>query len=286
MYELSTAATAGKPEVAARLRRGLSLKRVIIGILVAALGVGSVFVAPAFTVVVVLIAVIGAVEFTNLAQRAGADISLPVAAAACAAYPLLASAGLLTRWEPALVSIIVIASFLASLTADLERFAGRCAMTVLASLYLGKLLSYFVLLRGAHNGLTFTVWLIVVVALTDIAAMVAGLQYGRHRMAPRLSPSKTWEGAAAALLVATLVGAAMGLSPFIGVPWWLAFLFPLCVSVAAAIGDLVESALKRNAQVKDSGHIIAGHGGVLDRFDSYIFAGVVGYAVLLLAGRL
>ena len=68
-------------------------------------------------------------------------------------------------------------------------------------------------------------------------------------------------------------------------PWWLAIVYPLSVSIAAEFGDLVESALKRNAHVKDAGNLIAGHGGVLDRFDSYIFACVVGYAVLLLGGR-
>jgi phosphatidate cytidylyltransferase len=67
-------------------------------------------------------------------------------------------------------------------------------------------------------------------------------------------------------------------------PWWISVVLPLSVSIAAEFGDLVESALKRNAQVKDSGHLLAAHGGVLDRFDSYIFAAGVGYAALLLAG--
>ncbi len=157
-------------------------------------------------------------------------------------------------------------------------------MTVLASLYLGKLLSYFIILRLSPDGARLTLWLIVIVALTDIVGMIVGLGFGHRPLAPKLSPSKSQEGAIAALLVATFVGASMWWVMRLPGPWWLALAFPLCVSIAAEFGDLVESALKRSAQVKDSGHIIAGHGGVLDRFDSYVFAGVVGYAVLLLAG--
>ena len=84
--------------------------------------------------------------------------------------------------------------------------------------------------------------------------------------------------------MASLAGFALWWPLGVPGPWWIALAFPLCVSVAAEFGDLVESAIKRNAQVKDSGHVFAGHGGVLDRFDSYIFAGVIGYALLLFAG--
>lgn len=281
---MNTVIAAGKAGVGERFRRELTVKRVLIGFLVAGLGVASIFNEMAFTLVITTIAVVGSIEFSNLARRAGAEVALPIAVAACAAYPLLAYFHLLGHDESALIVAIVLASFVASLPAGLERFAGRVAMTVLASLYLGKLLSYFIILRLSPDGARLTFWLIVIVALTDIVGMIVGLGFGHRPLAPKLSPSKTQEGAIAALLVATFVGASMWWVMRLPGPWWLALVFPLCVSVAAEFGDLVESALKRNAQVKDSGHIIAGHGGVLDRFDSYVFAGVVGYAVLLLAG--
>ncbi|MDQ6767318.1 MAG: phosphatidate cytidylyltransferase [Candidatus Eremiobacteraeota bacterium] len=283
---MNTIAAAGKSATSERFRRELSAKRVIIGFLVAGIGIASIFNDVSFAIVITAIAVIGATEFSNLARRAGAEVALPIAVAACAAYPLLAYVHLLARYESALIVIIVLASFAASMSAQLERFAGRAAMTVLATLYLGKLLTYFIILHQQPDGARLTLWLVVIVALTDIVGMMAGLGFGHHPLAPKLSPSKTQEGAVAALVVATFVGAAMWWIMRLHGPWWLAFAFPLSVSVAAEFGDLVESALKRNAHVKDSGQLIAGHGGVLDRFDSYIFAGVVGYTVLLAAGAL
>lgn len=282
---MNTMAAVGKTAMAARFRRELTGKRVLIGFLVAAVGIASIFNEIAFTIVITSIAVIGSIEFANLARRAGGEVALPIAVAACAAYPLLAYFHLLARYESTLVVAIVISSFVASLTARLERFAGRVAMTVLAALYLGKLLSYFILLRLSPDGARLTLWLVVIVALTDIVGMIAGLGFGHRPLAPKLSPSKTEEGAVAALVVATLAGAAMWWVMRIPGPAWMALALPLCVSVAAEFGDLVESALKRNAQVKDSGQLIAGHGGVLDRFDSYLFAAVVGYAILFVAGR-
>ena len=283
---MNTVIATPKADVAARLRQGLSAKRVVIGLVVAIVGIASVYNQATFALVVCAISVIGAAEFANLARRSGGEVSLPVALVACGLYPALAYFHVLTRYEPWLITAIVVASFAASLTADLDRFAGRCAMTVLATLYLGKMLSFLVLMRAAHNGLAFTLWLVIIVALTDIVGMVAGLGFGQHLLAPRLSPAKTWEGAIGAFAVATLLGAGMWWTLQIHGPWWLAFVFPLAVSFAAEIGDLIESAFKRNAQVKDSGQLLADHGGVLDRFDSYIFAGVVGYVVLMLAGLL
>jgi phosphatidate cytidylyltransferase len=267
-----------------RLRRELTVKRVVIGVIVACLGIASIFYAPAFAAVIAAIALIGAVEFSNLARRANGEVSLPIAVFACAAYPALAYFGLLPRYESALVALIVLASFVAALPARLERYDGRVAMTVLASLYLGKLLSYFIILRALPHGASLVLWIVIIVVLTDTAGMIAGLRFGHHLLAPRLSPGKTWEGAIAALVTAAIAGAASFWLIGIHGPVWLAIVLPLCVCVAAQFGDLVESALKRNAQVKDSGNLLGSHGGVLDRFDSYIFAGIVGYAILLLAG--
>ena len=282
---MNTLAAAAKDTVAARFRRELSAKRVIIGCIVAAVGLTSIANEIAFAIVICVIAVAGAVEFANLARRAGGEVALPVAVAACAAYPLMAYLGLLPAHESALVAGIVIASFVTSLTAPLDRFAGRAALTLLCAMYLGKLLSYYILLRHAPVGAELMVCLVVTVALTDIVGMVVGLGFGHHQLAPRLSPAKTVEGALAALVAATLAGASLWWFMRLPGPWWLAIAYPLSVSVAAEFGDLVESALKRNAHVKDAGNLIAGHGGVLDRFDSYIFACVVGCAVLLLGGR-
>src|SRR5579864_455465 len=283
---MNTVAAAPKSNVAARFRQALTAKRVLIGFVVAVLGIASIYNTLAFALVVVSISVIAAVEFANLAKRSGAEVALPVSLIACGLYPTLAYFHLLAQYEAWLITAIVVASFAASLTADLDHFAGRCAMTVLSTLYLGKMFSFLVLLREAHNGLAFTLWLIVIVALTDIVGMIAGLGFGQHPLAPRLSPAKTWEGAIIALAVATVLGTAMWFALHVRGPLWVAVVLPLCVSIAAEIGDLIESAFKRNAQVKDSGQLLASHGGVLDRFDSYIFAGVTGYIVLGFAGLL
>lgn len=267
-----------------RLRQELSLKRVAIGLLVAALGIGCVFARPLWGLLILSISLLSCVEFARLTQRAGAAASLWVAIPAVAGYIIETYFNL--RFEPGMVVVIVIAAMIAALAGGVDRFAFRWGMTVIAALYLGKIASYLVALRGiTHGGGAYTLWLIIIVALTDIAGMIVGLQFGRTPLAPRISPGKTWEGAIAAFVVAIVAGTLLGLIPAVGAPWYLGMTFAGSVSIAAQLGDLVESALKRNAQVKDSGALIIGHGGVLDRFDSYFLAGVVGYAILLWFGR-
>jgi phosphatidate cytidylyltransferase len=270
----------------ARLRDALTGKRLINGTLVAAIGLGSVFSAPAFAVLIALIGIFGVFELKNIARRTGAELSASVAVAACIAYVVLAYLHLLERYESILVGSIIVASLVSAFAHGIDRFGGRCGMTLFASLYLGKLLSYFILLRGAPHGVALTLYVAILVALTDIFGMVAGLRFGRTQMAPRLSPHKTWEGAIGAFIVATGAAVGMAFEPHVALPWWLGLALGATIAVAAEIGDLFESALKRNAQIKDSGQIIGGHGGVLDRFDSYLVAGVAAYTLLGLAGRL
>ena len=279
-------AAATSENVGTKVRQALNARRLINGTLVAVIGLASVAWTPAFTALLIVIGTVGVFELKNIARRTGNELSASVAIAACVAYAVLAYLGMLERYEWVLGGAIIVASLVSAFAHGSDRFAGRCGMTLFASMYLGKLLSYFVLLRRAPHGGALTVWVIVLVALTDIFGMIGGLRFGRKRMAPRLSPHKTWEGAFVAFAVATLAGVGLSFVPQIGEPWWLGLILGASCAVAAEVGDLFESALKRNAQIKDSGQLIAGHGGVLDRFDSYLVAGVVAYTVLALAGRL
>ena len=118
-------------------------------------------------------------------------------------------------------------------------------------------------------------WLLFTLAGTsasDTGAYAVGRLIGRHRMAPTLSPNKTWEGAAGGLIVSVAAMLAVGAWLELGVVFWQYLVVAVVVAVVAQLGDLFESFLKRRADAKDSGSIMPGHGGLLDRIDSILFA--------------
>ena len=118
-------------------------------------------------------------------------------------------------------------------------------------------------------------WLLMACALNwvgDTAAMLAGRAFGRHKLAPVISPGKTWEGSVASLLTSMAFGVFYILWALPAFPWWKSLLIATAANVAGQIGDLAESALKRGANVKDSGTMLPGHGGWLDSVDSTLFA--------------
>ena len=118
-------------------------------------------------------------------------------------------------------------------------------------------------------------WLLMACALNwvgDTAAMVVGRAIGKHKLAPVISPGKTWEGSIASLLAGAAFGVGYILWALPAVPWWRTLAIAAAANVAGQIGDLAESALKRAAGVKDSGTMLPGHGGWLDRVDSTLFA--------------
>jgi phosphatidate cytidylyltransferase len=154
------------------------------------------------------------------------------------------------------------------------------AVTVLGSAWIGLGLAHLVLLRELpEHGVLVIFTVVLTVFASDTAAFAAGRVIGRHKMAPQTSPGKTWEGFAAGTIVAVLVPFfALYEEEFLTVPESLAL--GAVIAVAGPIGDLFESALKRDAGVKDSGRLLLGHGGVLDRLDAFLFTGVAAYYLL------
>ncbi|WP_034550262.1 phosphatidate cytidylyltransferase [Carnobacterium funditum] len=153
------------------------------------------------------------------------------------------------------------------------------AMAILGSIYIGFGFKYFLLIR--FEGLGLLLLALFIVWATDIGAYLVGRKFGKNKLAPHISPNKTIEGSLggvfSALVVATIYFFVFPLDFSFGMTVILAIL----ISVSGQLGDLVESALKRHYQVKDSGKILPGHGGILDRFDSILFAMPVLYLLTL-----
>ena len=159
------------------------------------------------------------------------------------------------------------------------------AWTIVGILYVGWLLSYLVALRGLDSGRNWVFLALFVTFASDTTAFFIGRAWGRHHLAPNISPGKTWEGAIAGACGAIIVSLLFIIpSPFsLPLSYWQAILLGLLVSIFGQLGDLAESLLKRNMGVKESGKLIPGHGGVLDRIDSVVLAGIVVYYYVLWA---
>lgn len=180
---------------------------------------------------------------------------------------------------------LLVALFSASTSGLIASFAGGAAFwTIIGVLYLCFPMLALVWLRAMpEDGAATTLWLLLVVWTADVAAYFVGRNLGGPRLAPSISPGKTWSGFCGGLIGAILVGIVVTMvnGPF-GV--LTAFFLAVSMAVAAQIGDLAESALKRRAGVKDSGTVIPGHGGIFDRVDGLLFAAPVLAMIALMIG--
>lgn len=243
-----------------------------------------------FSLILVLLSV-AAIEFCALMKQDGFS---PAPVFAVALLGILLIDAQFPTWRPFGYRILVPGVSLvlmASLTWQLAHREGHptadWALSMAGGLYLGWFGAHMLRLRNVPEGEWWVLTAIPAIMIADSTAYFVGRKWGRHKMAPTLSPGKTWEGFAAGVVIGPLVAA--GLAAlwrwFAGpaAPNWLAGLvIGVAVSIAAPLGDLVVSMMKREAGAKDSGTLFPGHGGALDRVDSILWAGVIGYYLSLL----
>lgn len=151
------------------------------------------------------------------------------------------------------------------------------AWIVAGILYMGWMLSYWAELRSMELGREWIYWSMITIMVSDTSAFFVGRAWGKHLMAPAISPKKTGEGAVGGLVASIIVSIILGIVLSLPLTYWQLALAGGIISIVAQLGDLVESLLKRNTGVKDSGNLVPGHGGILDRIDSFILVGALVY---------
>jgi len=262
------------------------MKRVLTAAVLIPLVLFLVFLGPRwqwlFTVFTALVAGLAAWEYMGLAQRGGFN---PPRIAVLVA--LLALFAVNFRWPDSTTAVFGVLGLVllvyCTFFRPVENVMADSTASVFCLLYLGLTMIALPTLHAEANGPSLVAFLFCVVWVGDIAALYVGRAWGRHKLAPKLSPNKTWEGAvgsmAGSLLMAVGLLGLAGLleqwdSVILSYPediwYWLAL--AAVVNVAAQVGDLAESALKRSVGAKDSGTLLPGHGGVLDRIDALLLA--------------
>uniref|UniRef100_UPI00404A6C10 phosphatidate cytidylyltransferase n=2 Tax=Candidatus Planktophila sp. TaxID=2175601 RepID=UPI00404A6C10 len=153
----------------------------------------------------------------------------------------------------------------------IENFVKTASASALALIYLPFLAGFLILLARPHNGLERVMTFVVLVGCNDTFAYLTGVLIGKHPLAPKISPKKTIEGVIGSLIF-TILGGALAFHYIMESDWWLGALAGLMTVFTATSGDLIESALKRDLAIKDMGNLLPGHGGIMDRLDSVLFA--------------
>jgi phosphatidate cytidylyltransferase len=270
-------------------------KRVVVSIVLAAIVIGVIWLGGApFVTLLALVSGLAAWEFFRIAQAGGARPFVEFGVALSALIPVIVHARFLGFWVPPVSIVALLVPLLLAIALFRRGTAGSLGAvgaTLVGVLYTGGLLSFAYGLRyhdfviDAKGGTAMVLLPLLVTWGNDTGAYFVGRAFGRAKLMPSVSPGKTWAGAyggAAAGLLATWVLAAYVLPPLAHVTLrpLAVVIIGLALGAVSQVGDLVESTLKREGGVKDSSHLIPGHGGVLDRIDALLFVLPVSYVLL------
>ena len=238
-----------------------------------------------FILSVAVLSVIGLYEFYRGVRETGAEPQEWVGLASAflfllaARHPFHEAAFSL----PGVLTLFVIATLTIELIQENRAPIKNLGTTFLGVAYVGWLFSYLVAIRSIDGvfhvrdvpwAIPVGAWFVLYVAFTswamDTGGYLVGRKWGKHKLVPKVSPNKSWEGLFAGFASTILVSLLMGLP--MGIPWYTNLFLGLGIGVASLVGDLAESSIKRDIGIKDFGSILPGHGGILDRFDGLLFA--------------
>jgi phosphatidate cytidylyltransferase len=271
------------------------MKRILTAILLISGVVALVFLGQLWMLALVscIAAELAAYEYLSLAKAGGARIPLWWMATATAALFVFTLPGFHFEAELPLLSLLTLALLAwTGFRGTLDRVLPDAALGLFGLVYIAYPLTLVPMLWNRDDGKPLVLFLMVCVWAGDSAAMYVGRYFGRHKLTA-LSPNKTWEGSLASVAGSVLAGMAVVYAgEFLSArgntvlhivePVWQSIILAVIINVAAQMGDLLESAIKRGAGVKDSGTILPGHGGMLDRIDALLMATPVLWCVLLL----
>lgn len=224
----------------------------------------------------------GVWELGQALDRADIEISVPTIS--FCAVAIMTSAWVKDVTGLAVATAISIPFLLISgLPKGHHNFVKNATATVFATIYLPFLAGFLVVLAKPDDGLARVMTFVVVVGCNDTFGYIFGVLLGKHKLAPAISPKKTWEGLIGSLLFSILGGGLM-LSLLFDKHWLLGAAIGVAAVFTATCGDLIESAIKRDLDLKDMGAILPGHGGMLDRLDSVLLSAPIIWAILTLVG--
>ncbi len=243
-----------------------------------------------FVLLLAIMLTLGAVEVSGALRRTGMNAAVvPIVIgtptmilASYAAAMEVGGTGI--PWHSVLLAFLgatVLAALVWRMPAGHEGYVRDASASLFVIAYIGLLGSFAALILAGDNGAARIITFLLCVVANDTGGYAVGVLFGRHPMAPRISPKKSWEGFAGSVGFAVLTGALMAFF-VLGVDWWIGAFLGLLLAFFATCGDLIESMIKRDVGIKDMSSFLPGHGGVMDRLDSMLVAAPAAWLVLYL----
>ncbi|WP_046321139.1 phosphatidate cytidylyltransferase [Mycobacterium sp. UM_Kg1] len=281
-HDTGVDAAVGKPK---QSRAGRNLPAAIaVGVLLAGTLVYTLLFAPRFWVLILAVAApVGTHEITRRLREAGYDVPfIPLALGGQAMLWLslpFGARGVLGAFGATVVICMIWRLVHRGLNHTPVNYLRDMSAMILIAVWVPLCMSFAALLVFRDNGPGRVLCLLFPVVFSDIGGYAVGVLFGKHPMAPAISPKKSWEGLAGSL-VAGIAAAVFAVTTFLDRPWWVGLPLGLLLVFTGVFGDLIESQVKRDLGIKDMGRLLPGHGGIMDRLDALLPAAVVTWIVL------
>jgi phosphatidate cytidylyltransferase len=247
-------------------------KRTISALSTAAVVVGLMLYLPFTVVLPTMIALVALVhlEFSQMVSRKHEIMTWTGVIAGISWLVSAFYTSTLQQISAGILALAVLGMWVNALFGRAQKPLAALGTTLLGIFYIPVMLTWFIKIPQTH-GMTMLLYIVAIVKISDMGGFAFGMAFGKHKMCPRISPGKSWEGMAGSVFASVLISLAV--MPLTGFAWWKAGLFGVVAAAVGTLGDLIESRFKRECEVKDSATFMpAGLGGFLDMFDSLIFA--------------